>query len=53
MEKVFYSIYTQSVIKFHILKLWPGRVIKMDFLSKILGPKSKYGKDLPYTYEAK
>jgi hypothetical protein len=44
--------YTQNVIKLHILKRWPGRGIKIEFFSKILGPKSKYEKDLPYTYEA-
>ena len=25
----------------------------MDLIKKIIGPKSKYDKDLPYTYEAK
>ena len=25
----------------------------MNLIKKIIGPKSKYDKDLPYTYEAK
>jgi hypothetical protein len=30
----------------------PGGVLRWIFFSRILGPKSKYEKDLPYTYEA-